>query len=66
MTNKLKEMRYHRMMSATELSRRSGVNRQTIWKIETGHTKDVRYGTMVKLAKALQMPITDIFFTPSV
>ena len=63
MTNKLKEMRYRRMMSASELSRRSGVNRQTIWKIENEPNKNVRSDTMLALAKALQMPITDIFFT---
>lgn len=63
MTNKLKEMRYRRMLSMTKLAQISGVSRQNIYKIETCKTTDVRYSTMVKLAKALQMPITDIFFT---
>lgn len=62
MANKLKEMREKRMMSTTELARRSGVCRATIWKVETKPNYSTGEKVMVALAKALDMPVTDIFF----
>lgn len=66
MVNKLKELRYRRMMNASELSRRSGVSRQTIWKIEHEPNKKVRSDTMFALAKALDYQVSEIFFTQDV
>lgn len=66
MANKLKEMRYKRMLSMSELARRSGVSRTIIWKIETKPDNNTSEKTMMALAKALEMPVTDIFFTESV
>lgn len=66
MANKLKEMRYKRMLSMSELSRRSGVSRPTIWALETQPDKVVTSKTMAALARALEMPEKDIFFTDSV
>jgi DNA-binding XRE family transcriptional regulator len=63
MANKLKEMRYKRMMSMSELARKSGVCRSTIWKIETQPDNSPNERTMIALAKALNMPVTKIFFT---
>lgn len=63
MANRLKEMRFKRMMTMSELARRSGVSRAIIWKIETNRSKNVTANTMQALAKALEMPVTDIFFT---
>ena len=49
---KLKELRADRVLSLADLSRLSGVDRQTIWRIEAGrhgaHPKTIR-----KLAQAL-------------
>lgn len=66
MANRLREMRYKRMMSVTELARRSGVCRMTIWKIETKPENNTSEKTMKALADALNMPVTDIFFIHSV
>lgn len=66
MANKLKEMRYKRMLTMSELARRSGVSRTIIWKIETKPDNNTSEKTMMALAKALEMPVTDIFFTESV
>ena len=63
MANRLKEMRYNRMMSMSELARRSGVSRTLIWRIETKPDNNTSEKTMVALAKALDMPVTKIFFT---
>ena len=66
MANKLKEMRFKRMMTMAELSRRSGISRTTIWNIETKPDWDVNSGTMIALAKALDMTVNDIFFADGV
>lgn len=66
MANRLKEMRYKRMLTMSELARRSGVSRTIIWKIETKPDNNTSEKTMMALAKALEMPVTDIFFTESV
>lgn len=63
MANRLKEMRYKRMLTVSGLARRSGLTRATIWKIENDKAKNVKTGTMEALAKALDMPVTKIFFT---
>ena len=62
MANRLKEMRYKRMLSMSELARRSGISRAAIYLIETKPDRNVTAKTMEKLAKALDMPITEIFF----
>ena len=51
------------MMSMSELARRSGVSRTLIWRIETKPDNNTSEKTMVALAKALNMPVTKIFFT---
>lgn len=66
MANKLKEMRFKRMLSVSELARRSGVSRTIIWKIETKPDNNTSEKTMMALAKALDMPVTDIFFVANV
>lgn len=63
MANKLREMRHKRMLTTKELARRSGVSRATIWKVETKPNYSTGEKVMVALAKALDMPVTDIFFT---
>lgn len=48
-------------MSQDELAKSSNVSRATISFIENGTTDDVKLGTLRKLAKALQVAITDFF-----
>lgn len=62
MKNRLKEMRYKRMMTKSELARRSGISRTTIWMLENNPEKAVTSDTMAALAKALEMPVERIFF----
>ena len=62
MANKLKEMRFRRMMSIEDLSRKSGISRTRIWQIETHRARNVTVNTMQALADALNMPINKIFF----
>ena len=66
MANKLKKVRFEHMLSMSELARRSGISRATIWEIETKPDKIVTSKTMDALAKALDTPVNAIFFTESV
>jgi DNA-binding XRE family transcriptional regulator len=63
---KLKECREKANMSQVELSKKSGVSRGTIVSIETNSTKSTSTKVLEKLAKALGVSISDIFFTHSV
>ena len=62
MTNRLKEMRERRSMSMSELTRRSGISRATIWKLETNVNQAYTTRTMEKLAQALDVPASEIFW----
>lgn len=62
MANRLREVRFHKMMSVAELARRSGISRATIHKLERGdmqHAYTTR--TLAKLAHALDTPVAEIF-----
>ncbi len=59
---KLKECREKRRMSQEELSKKSGISRQTISAIENNSEKCVTSRTLQKLAHALDMTIGDLFF----
>ena len=61
MTNRLKEIRERRGMSASELMRRSGISRATIWKLEMNASQAYTTRTMEKLAQALDVPASEIF-----
>jgi transcriptional regulator with XRE-family HTH domain len=50
---KLKELRAREVLSLTELEERSGVDRQIIWRIESGYQKGAHQRTIRKLAAAL-------------
>lgn len=62
MKNRLKEMRELVGLSQEELSRKSGISRTTISEIETEKKIVVTNITLEKLANALNLKITDIFF----
>lgn len=62
---KLKECREEKRMSQEELSRKSGISRQTISAIESNSEKCVTSRTLQKLAQALDMTVGDLFFGKS-
>ena len=62
---KLKECREEKRMSQEELSRKSGISRQTISAIESNSEKCVMSRTLQKLAQALDMTVGDLFFGKS-
>ena len=66
MNNKIKEFRQAQGLSQEELSIKSGVSRPTISMIETNTLDNIESKTMLKLAKALNCDIGDIFFKENV
>ena len=66
MNNKIKEFRQAQGLSQDELSIKSGVSRPTISMIETNTLDNIESKTMLKLAKALNCDIGDIFFKENV
>ena len=65
---RVKEYREQRNMTQEELERRSGVSRQTISAIENNKVKaeDVKVGTLMALASALDTTIDCLFFEKAV
>jgi len=63
---KLKEARVEKGITQQELADLSGINRVTIALIESGKTQDVMSSTILKLARALDKPIEEIFFDETV
>lgn len=59
---KLREAREEKRLTQEELSKKSGVSRQTIVALEKGISEDVKISTLQKLAAALDMTVQDIFF----
>ena len=66
MNNKITEFRQAQGLSQEELSIKSGVSRPTISMIETNTLDNIESKTMLKLAKALNCDIGDIFFKENV
>ena len=60
--NKLKEIREKRNLSQEQLSEKSGISRVTISKLECGQQKEVKVGTLLSLAQALNEKVESIFF----
>lgn len=65
---RVKEIREERNMTQEELERISGVSRQTISAIENDKVKagEVKVGTLLALAAALQTTIDNLFFIKTV
>lgn len=63
---KVKEVREARGMTQEELEKRSGVSRQTISAIETGKCGNVKTGTLMAIARALETTLDAIFFEEAV
>ncbi|QNM06078.1 helix-turn-helix transcriptional regulator [Qiania dongpingensis] len=61
MKNKLQQLRWDSNLSQQQLAIKSGVKRSIISNIENGHTTNPSIVTALKLAKALNVTIEDIF-----
>lgn len=62
--NRLREVRISKGMTQTELARKSGVSRVTIWAIESDDEYSVKTKTLEALATALGVTV-DTFFRPT-
>lgn len=56
----LKEIREKKGMTQNELAKKSGVGRITINRIENNRQLDIKTGTIVKLANALEVNISEL------
>lgn len=65
---RVKEIRESKKMTQEELERKSGVSRQTISAIENDkvNAEDVKVGTLLALAGALETTIDNLFFEKAV
>ena len=63
---RVKEIREKMNMTQEELEKKSGVSRQTISAIENGKAINVKSGTLIAIAKALETTIDVIFFQDAV
>lgn len=62
MRNKLKEIREDQGISQEELAEKSKVSRTTISELETGKKEVTTNITLEKIANALGLKVSDIFF----
>lgn len=62
MRNKLKEIREEQGISQEELAEKSKVSRTTISELETGKKEVTTNITLEKIANALGLKVSDIFF----
>lgn len=61
MTNHLQEIRWLRNLSQEQVAMKTGLSRTTISSLETGEVKEPKVSTAIKIAKALDVSIEDIF-----
>ncbi len=61
--NKLKEYRKKCGMTQKDLAVKSNVSRATIAGLESGAISVTTTDTLLKLSRALQAPVTSVFFT---
>lgn len=59
---KIKEMRQKKNMTQSELAEKSGVSRTTIYFLESGAKEQTTVDTLTRIAKALGVSVSDIFF----
>lgn len=63
---RIKEKREALKMTQEELAFKSGVSRGTICALESGTEKNATTATLIKIAKALDTTVEQIFFAKSV
>ena len=60
--NKLKEARVKKGWTQQKLAEKAGVSRTTIWLLENQKADCANTNTLVKLADALNMKVSSLFF----
>lgn len=65
MKNNLKKIRESKGITILELSRSTGLSRQTLYDIENENS-DTKLSTMVLISTALETDVTEIFFSSCV
>ena len=60
--NRVRYYREQKNMSQKQLSKKSGISRPTISAIENNDKYDIKIGTMVAIADALEQKVEDVFF----
>ena len=60
--NRVRYYREQKGMSQEQLSIKSGISRPTISAIENNEKYEVKIGTMVAIADALEQKVGDVFF----
>lgn len=66
MQNNIRAIREEKQMTQVELSKAANVSRTVICQLESGKRPVITTDTMLKISKALDRPIEDIFFTSGV
>ena len=66
MEYKIKEIRERNELSQEVLSKKSGVSRTIISGLESGTIKETSTKTLAKIAEALNVKVSDIFFDEDV
>ncbi len=66
MGNKIKEYREKCRMTQTELAEISGISRVTISQLEQGVERNTSSKTLLRIAKALNTTVDNIFFSDCV
>ena len=63
---RIKEVRQQKGMTQEELSKKSGVSRFVISTLESGARKNTTTETLVAIASAMEVTVSDIFFADTV
>lgn len=66
MKYRIKELREAAGVTQTELAERTGITRTTIWRLEAGESVVTTTQTLVKIADALNVNVSDLFFDDDV
>ena len=61
MKSQIRALRERVGMTRSQLSKASGVARATIWRLETAEDPITTTSTLTKIAKALKVPVKELF-----
>lgn len=61
MPYKVKELREKQRLTQTELCKRAGISRQTLWDLENGNEVNTTIATLQKIADVLKCRVSDLF-----